>query len=285
MRLILVLSLVVIFSIWGLALDRSDALIQKQIFLALQAASLSGILLGAIVVARNYRSAFAWLFFLVLALAAWRLSYFPIMVFSGHVASIGEWIQLSLGLSVVIYPIFLCAVFSLNFLSTRAFIKLIHRPRWLFTGVAIPVFIPAFAVSFSDSKDWSWLPDSTIELVEEIPLPSMAERNPYLSALSDSRYGVRQRVMLVAAGVTYETIPPSPWATSVKAVLEGLFSDNPVASTHGRVVEHYQAYHSAHTFIGCQSFEECPIANISTEIDEQGDVSVSEEETGEISDH
>lgn len=259
----LVLSLVTISFIWGTTLDYSDTLEQTQIFLGLQVASFSGALSGSVLVARNYRNVFAWFFFSALALVAWRLAYFPIMVFSGHVASIGEWIQFSLYLPTFVYPVFLCSVLFLHLLSARALIKLFHRPNWLFTGAIIPAFAVAFSVSFSDSRDWTWSPDSNIQTIREVPKPRAAERNPYLSALSDSRYGVRQRVMLVAAGVTYETIPPSPWATSVKAVLEGLFAQNPIASTHDRVFEHYQAYHSAHSFIRCQDFEECLLASSS----------------------
>ena len=76
--------------------------------------------------------------------------------------------------------------------------------------------------------------------------------NPYLPALVGPGYWPNQRVVLLAAGLTYETIPPSPWATSVKAVLEGLFQEHPYGSSADRVREHYRAYHAAHGRIGCR---------------------------------
>ena len=63
--------------------------------------------------------------------------------------------------------------------------------------------------------------------------------------------------LLLAATLTYDTIPSSPWATTVKAVLEGRFEANPFASIGDRVREHYLAYHSAHPVIGCRRLDGC----------------------------
>jgi hypothetical protein len=65
-------------------------------------------------------------------------------------------------------------------------------------------------------------------------------------------------VVLLAAGLTYETIPPSPWGRTVKAVLEVLFNEKPRASTAQRILDHYLAYRSAHGLIGYRSFAEYP---------------------------
>jgi len=70
--------------------------------------------------------------------------------------------------------------------------------------------------------------------------------------------GHARGVVLLAAGVTYETIPPSPWATTVKNVLVGLFDAKPFGSTGDRVREHYLAYHASHAQIGCRALADCP---------------------------
>jgi hypothetical protein len=124
----------------------------------------------------------------------------------------------------------------------------------------LPAFAVAVAVSFSSAEDATWLPDHSYQLDDEIPAARAGVANPYLPALAQPGYALQQRVMLMAAGITYATIPPSPWATTVKAVLEGQFDENPVASTADRVREHYLAYHAAHSFIGCANYRECPIA-------------------------
>ena len=42
-------------------------------------------------------------------------------------------------------------------------------------------------------------------------------------------------------------------------MLEHAFGENPVASTQDRVVEHYLAYHAAHSRIGCRDLVQCPV--------------------------
>ena len=59
------------------------------------------------------------------------------------------------------------------------------------------------------------------------------------------------------AGLTYDTIPPSPWARGVRSVLEHDFRANPHGSTADRVREHYLAYHSAHGLVGCTGGPGC----------------------------
>ena len=92
-----------------------------------------------------------------------------------------------------------------------------------------------------------------------LPAPVAPHRNPYLPELFAPGYASHQRVMLLAAGLTYETIPPTPWARTVMSVLEALFGETPHGSTADRVLEHYRAYASAHPLIGCRSFETCPV--------------------------
>jgi hypothetical protein len=218
-----------------------------------------GIGLGLARVRARRRSALALAAFL-----AWRISYFPIMVFSGHVASIGEWILLgSRVLPVVVYPVFLVSVAALHAVAGLAAGWLVDPGPWrrgvgLLAAAAIPAFAVAVLVSFSTLRDFSLLPDTSLSIAATVPSARQPVANPYLPRIAAPGYALPQRVMLVAAGLTYATIPGSPWARTVKGVLEGQFELNPVASTRERVEEHYLAYHSAHTRIGCRSLETCP---------------------------
>ncbi len=259
MRVGLLLLFLVVLSFWGSAIDQAESLGQTQLFAALQLASLGGTALGVALAAQRFKSVIAQIVLAVGALVVWRIAYFPIMVFSGHVASIGEWMQLGTGLPVAVYPVFLCAVALLHVIAVVAFSWLTKPPHPGLYAALVPAFAVAVAVSFSDARDTTWLPDHSYTLEEEIPDARAGVANPYLPALAQPGYALQQRVMLMAAGITYATIPPSPWATTVKAVLEGQFEENPVASTADRVREHYLAYHSAHRFIGCASFRDCPL--------------------------
>ncbi len=166
-------------------------------------------------------------------------------------------------LPVVVYPVFLLSVAALHAVAGLASGWLVEpgpgrRGTGLIASAAIPAFAMATLVSFTTLRDLRPLPDTTFSLEAPVPPAREPATNPYLPALTAPGYALPQRLMLVAAGLTYATIPGSPWARTVKGVLEGQFERNPVASTHDRVVEHYLAYHSAHARIGCRDEGDCP---------------------------
>jgi len=185
----------------------------------------------------------------VAGLLAWRISYFPVLVFSGHLASIGEWLLLGAGLPAVVYPTFLMAAALLHAGAALAASFLVAPPFALLRWALIPPFLVAALISFGEASDLTLLPDRNLTLSEPVPPPRPARRNPYRRVLGASGYTPGQRLLLLAASLTYRTIPPSPWASSVKGVLEGLFEERPHASTAERVREHYRAYHSAQSRI------------------------------------
>ena len=244
---------------WGVVIDRTRPLSQPLLFSALQVASLGGAALGLLWCWRRARLEHRRIAFAVAALLAWRVAYFPIMVFSGHVASIGEWLLAGIGLPIVVYPVFLLAVAALHAVAAVAATWVVKPPVRALRIALVPVFLVALAVSFNKPSDLVPFPDTVALLREPVP-PLRAEReNPYLTALVGPGYWPNQRVVLLAAGLTYETIPPSPWATSVKTVLEGLFEAHPHGSSADRVREHYLAYHAAHAQIGCRRLADCPL--------------------------
>ena len=245
---------------WGVWIDRTQPLPQTALFAALQLASLGGAALGLALGWRRADTPARRALFALGALLAWRLAYFPLMVFSGHVASVGEWVLAATGLlPILVYPVFLLSVAVLHVGVAFAATLVVAPPRpWMALAVA-PAFLVAAFVSFGKPSDLAPLPDRFARVDGPVPAPRAPLANPYLPALVGPGYLPNQRIMLVAAGLTYETIPPSPWARTVKAVLEGLFVENPSGSTADRVLEHYQAYRSAHPWIGCRRFADCPI--------------------------
>ena len=68
-------------------------------------------------------------------------------------------------------------------------------------------------------------------LADPAPQAVAPTRNPYFSRLVGPGYLPHQRVVLLAAGLTYETIPPSPWGRTVKAVLEVLAGGKTVVAS------------------------------------------------------
>lgn len=244
---------------WGALLDGMQPLQQPLLFAGLQIASLTGAVLGLGIMLPRARSGRQRALQALAALVGWRLAYFPVMVFSGHLASIGEWLLARSGLPIFVYPTFLVAAAALHAVAAAAAILVLAPPRPWVRLALLPAFAVAACVSFLEPADLSPLPDTCFTLDAPVP-PRRAEgHNPYQEALGAPGYWPNQRVILLAAALTYDTIPHAPWATTVKAVLEGLFDARPHASSHERVCEHYLAYHSAQALIGCRRLSECPV--------------------------
>jgi hypothetical protein len=234
---------------------------QGRLFAALFGASLVGPVVAVVWRGSRIAGAARRLALVALAVAAWRVSYFPIMVFSGHVASIGEWLLVGTRvLPVVIYPTFLLSVATLHALASLAASWILEPPLRPLRWAALAAFTVASLVSFSTLQDLRPLPDTGWQLGDPVPPPRSPERNPYLRNLTAPGYAPPQRLLLLAAGLTYATIPGTPWADTVKGVLEGQFEANPFAPSRSRVAEHYLAYRSAHARIGCRNLADCPTA-------------------------
>jgi hypothetical protein len=244
----------------GLAIDAAPYA-QHTLWRAVRIASLGGVAVGLLASWLLVLDA-GWqrLLMIPLALLVWRVTYFPLMVFSGHVVSISEWIHAFVGLPIWIYGVFLLVIALLHTGVSFLFGQLL-APSHRAVYVALPaLLLLASAVSFAKPEDLRWSPDRFSSLDDPVPPPVAPGRNPYLPRLFGPGYVPHQRIVLIAAGLTYETIPPSPWGRTVKAVLEVLFDERPHASAARRIHDHYLAYASAHPLIGCRSFAECPVA-------------------------
>jgi len=244
----------------GLAIDGAPYS-QYTLWRAVRIASLGGVALGLLASwLLVFDAAWQRLLMIPLALVVWRVTYFPLMVFSGHVVSISEWIHAFVGIPIWIYGVFLLVIALLHTLVSFGFGQLLAP---IHPGVSAglgALFLLACAVSFAKPEDLRWSPDRFARLDAPVPAPVEPGRNPYFARILGPGYVPHQRIVLVAAGLTYETIPPSPWGRTVKAVLEVLFDEKPHASAAQRIRDHYLAYASAHPLIGCRSFAACPVA-------------------------
>ena len=238
----------------GDTIDRSHSLSQSLLFGSNYLASLGGAGLAAAWLLPRSTSVGRGLAAALAILIGWRVAYFPIMVFSGHVASIGEWAQQSIGMTAWVYPVFLVSAAALHAVVALLAGTALLRAAWIPRLAAAGGLVVAALVSFTQLADLTPQPDAVWELEASAATPATTplaeEANPYLPAVSAAGYGLNQRVMLIAAGATYETIPNAPWARGVRSALEVSFRDNPFGSTHDRIREHYMAYHSAHALIG-----------------------------------
>ncbi len=239
------LGAAVILAGLGLWLDARPVLEQAALFAAFQFASLSGVGLAVLFLWRRVDRPGLRLLLILGAAVVWRVAYFPVMVFAGWVATLGEWLLLAVGLPAVIYPTFLLAMAAMHWAAVFAGgIMVLQRKLWWAPGL-VTAFVIAVMVSVTGEEDLALLPDRSLDIEQPVPVVPLPQGNPYFVALERPDYNWPERVLVFASGAMYDLIPSSPWAMAVKAVLEQAFREQPRASSAERVREHYLAFRAA----------------------------------------
>lgn len=230
----------------GLWLDAAETLEQAAIFAAFQAASLAGAVLAAVWLAARVNHWGLRLLIGLCAFVVWRMAYFPVMVFAGWIATLVDWAVLAAGLPSIIYPSFLLAMGAMHWGAVMVGGVMVLQKKWLWAPFLVAAFVIAVMVSLTAAEDLTLLPDDSVAIAEPVPAVTAPCGNPYFEVLDRPDYGWPERVLIFASGVMYDLIPPTPWATAVKSVLEHAFRDQPKASSAERVREHYLAFRAAH---------------------------------------
>lgn len=244
---------IIVAILTGIWLDRMPVLDQTSLFIVFQVISLSSIVTGILWWCAKEQPNWQRLLIVVAAILAWRVSYFPIMVFAGWIATLFE--QLTLpheNVPIVIYPWYLLCMFVMHCIAALAAGALVTL-RWKYLlPITVPAFAMAFLVSFTGAVDYKLLPDVEISFNEPLPPGNTPSSNVYRVELEKGNLPIPRHAILIASSTIYPLIPPSPWSATVKGTLEVLFKNMPIASTEVRVRDHYFAYHRAHHLIGCR---------------------------------
>ena len=250
------LAIAVMVGIW---FDQVRILNQPQLFTTFQVLSLTGIAWGILISLdwfankKSLASPAKKIMLLLAALVVWRISYFPIMVFAGWVATLGERLTFAISgiisLPIIIYPIFFITMLVMFAGATFALGAIIYLQYKKWMIITLPAFVMATMVSFSKPSDIGWLPDTHVNVREPLPVAMQPVENPYLPLLGKPEYPLQKKVLLFAAGSIYVFVPHSPWAGTVKGTLEDLFRKDPNGSTSIRILDHYESYHVAHKLI------------------------------------
>ena len=247
----------------GLWFDLVSILNQPQLFIAFQVISLTGIALG-VFLSQDWLSSnknktlishghLKKILLVLAAIVVWRISYFPIMVFAGWVATLGERLIVAMSaavsLPIVIYPIFFLCMLFMFAGATLAMGAIVYQKYRAAMMITVPAFVMASMVSFSKPSDMVLLPDTHVTVSEPLPTAMLPIENPYLPLLHKPEYPLQKKMLLFAAGSIYVFVPHSPWGGTVKGTLEDLFRNNPNGSTSIRIRDHYESYHVAHKLI------------------------------------
>jgi len=233
----------------GMILDQLTLASTSPLFAAFMTASVLGATLGSASPWPHLAGKKQKITYVICLYVGWRFAYFPIMVLAGTGAAYAEATALMVSIPPWIYAPFLVLMAALHaIVAIVAGWALITRSlrNWTLSALAIA---PAVAVSLSQVVDLHPLPDRCWNVIPREFTARKPISNPYLTALDRSEYRLQQRLLLFAAGSTYDLIPNAPWSKSVKETLEGLFVKNPLGSSADRVKEHYIGYLAAHSHI------------------------------------
>lgn len=242
----------------GVWFDQVLVLYQPHLFAIFQVMSLTGIAWGVLISLdwfakrQSLASPAKKIILLLASLVVWRISYFPIMVFAGWIATLGERLTFAMSgiisLPIVIYPIFFITMLLMFAGATFAMGAIVYMQYKKWMIITLPAFVIAAMASFPRPSDIGWLPDTHVNVSEPLPVAMLPIANPY-HLLSKPEYSLQKKVLLFASGSIYVFVPHSPWAATVKGTLEDLFRKDPNGSTSIRIRDHYESYHVAHKLI------------------------------------
>ena len=185
--------------------------------------------------------------FIVLQLLAFRIAYFPVVVFSATAACYSELLlqYLSIDLPIKIFPaLFVSAALLFAFINYVLFLAL--KGKKIVYPLIIILGLPGFLISFADVKDLTFFPDNNWADINPLPMVTQPRSNPYLLADSSIHSNMGQQVISLAGKLLYELIPKAPWAQAVQGTLEQEFTNNPNGNSHDQLTYHYSAFLAAH---------------------------------------
>jgi len=232
----------------GLLLDQQQNPGLKSLSYCYSLASILGVLAvtaPALLHAKNWISAAV---VIVLAVVAWRISFFPIMVIAGFLTTIAENMQLWFTEQSIIFAVLFLIAALLHTFSTYMAIALIqgsisYIKKALMLIVAIPLALLAIAVSFVHQSDLEILPFSIQQnapLAVEVSLPSY---NPYEALLKLGGHSWQETTLYYAGLITYELVPKQgTWTQYTKGTLEQDLRNSHEISSRYFTMSHLNAF-------------------------------------------
>lgn len=185
--------------------------------------------------------------FILLQLLAFRIAYFPIVVFSATVACYIEWglSMLNVSMSMGLFPVmFISAAMGFLLISVILFWALNGKKTLCLLIIAMGV--PATLISFADRRDVTILPDPNWADITPLPTISLPQSNPYGFALTTPTQSLGQKVIGLSGELLYDLIPKAPWSQAVQGTLEQAYRDHPQGNAHDQLRYHYAAFLVAH---------------------------------------
>ncbi len=240
------LGFLVLLGLFGVGVELNPNAQSWQLLLGFHLAALSALTVVSLRALKQFPRVSQLFWFLGLQLIAYRIAYFPIVVFAATVSCYTE-----LGLHNFVYTLPI-KIFPAMFVSAALFFALISGVVWealkgrrAFIALLIVLGIPAVLISFANQQDLTVLADNNGPSIEPLPRVTLPQVNPYGSAL-EADNSVGQKMMGLAGYLLYDSIPNVPWSKAVQGTLEQSYLKHPEGNAHEQLTAHYAAFLAAH---------------------------------------
>ncbi len=244
------LVLLTLLAIFGISIEISPVAQAWQLFTGLHFAGLAAMVWMSLWGLKKLPTKGKRYGFMILQLLAFRIAYFPIVVFSATVACYSELLlqQFFGNWPITIFPAFFVSA-ALLFAMISWILYLALNGKTIVYALLIVLGVPALLISFADTKDLTFLPDNNWADINPLPPVSFPQANPYLSGLTSTNASAGQKMISLAGSVLYDFIPKAPWSQMVQGILEQEFRNHPDGNSHDQLTDHYAAFLGAHQAI------------------------------------
>lgn len=247
--------LLILLAIFGISIEMNPAAQAWQLFTGFHLAGLAAMTCMSLWGLKKLPTTGKRYGFILLQLMAFRIAYFPMVVFSATVACYLELLlqQFPGDWSIKIFPVFFVSA-ALLFATIAYVIFLALKGKVAICGLLIVLGIPALLISFADTQDLTFLPDDNWTDIQPLPPISQQQANPYLPDVTSTHNSAGKKMIRLAGRVLYEFIPKAPWSQMVQGILEQEFRSHPDGNSHSQLTDHYAAFLAAHQAIKSRNY-------------------------------
>jgi hypothetical protein len=244
------LILLTLLALCGIGIEMNPVAKAWQLFAGLHIAGLGTMVYVTSWVLKDLPTKAKRYGFVILQLLAFRIAYFPIVVFAATVACYAEsFLQHLPGdFPIKVFPAFFISA-ALMFAIIAYVLFLALNGKTMLYALMVILGTPALLISFADTQDLTFLPDNNWTDIHPLPTITQPQANPYSLAYESTHSSTGQKMIALAGKVLYEFIPKAPWSQAVQGTLEQEFRNNPDGNSHDQLRYHYAAFLAAHQSI------------------------------------
>ena len=237
----------VMLGIFGFSIEINPHAQSWQLFIGFHLAGLVAICSVSLAHLKQLPTKSKRYLFILLQMIAFRIAYFPVVVFSATVSCYSELVlsHFSIDIPIKIFPAMFISAAILFAIIGMVLFWALNGKKVLYALIII-MGTPALLISFVNTSDLTIFPDNNLADIDPLPQIAFPQKNPYGLALTSPHYNAGQKMIGLAGKTLYDFIPDAPWSQLVQGTLEQAYLNNPNGNAHDQLRYHYGAFLAAH---------------------------------------